>query len=89
MSPSSTLRVRRVTHSWAGLRSFVADHSTVAGFDDRAEDFFWLAGQGGYGIMTSPAMARTTAALITAGALPAELVEHGLAAADLAPGRLR
>ncbi len=86
---ATCFEVRRVAHSWAGLRSFVADKTLVAGFDEQAEGFFWLAGQGGYGIMTSPAMSRATAGLITARSLPADVAEHGLTEADLAPGRLR
>jgi D-arginine dehydrogenase len=60
----TTLQVRRIQSSWAGLRSFVADGDPVVGFDPRAPNFFWLAGQGGYGIMMAPALAR-----IAAGAL--------------------
>ena len=29
----------------------------MVGWDDRAEGFFWLAGQGGYGIQTSLGLA--------------------------------
>ncbi|QGX97227.1 FAD-binding oxidoreductase [Roseovarius faecimaris] len=52
--------VVRPTHSWAGLRSFVSDRSPVAGFAPDAPGFFWLAGQGGYGIQTAPALAALT-----------------------------
>ena len=86
---AADLRVRRIAHKWAGLRSFVADNTPVVGMDEEAAGFFWLAGQGGYGIMTSPAMARAAAGLIISGALPADLAERGLRPADLAPGRLR
>ena len=78
--------IRRIEHSWAGLRSFAPDRTPVAGFDPRAEGFFWLAGQGGYGIMTAPALAAITAHLITGAGLPAWLGEQDPAA--LAPGRL-
>ncbi|MEM7566349.1 MAG: FAD-binding oxidoreductase, partial [Pseudomonadota bacterium] len=61
MEAETTLTVRRIAHSWAGLRSFVADEAPVLGFDGSAEGFFWLAGQGGYGIMMAPALARATA----------------------------
>lgn len=53
----------RPTHSWAGLRSFAPDRSPVCGFDPEAYGFFWLAGQGGYGVQTAPALADLTAAL--------------------------
>jgi D-arginine dehydrogenase len=59
------LGIRRVERSWAGLRTFVADGSPVVGFDPRAEGFFWLAGQGGYGIQTSPALSQLAARLAT------------------------
>ena len=61
---ATTIEVRRIEHQWAGLRSFVSDGSPVVGFDDAAEGFFWLAGQGGYGIKTSPALARACRELI-------------------------
>src|SRR6056297_3352718 len=60
-----TVPVTRVDHSWAGLRSFTADRTPVAGFAPEADGFFWLAGQGGYGVQTAPALARLTAALVT------------------------
>ena len=44
------LSIRRIESRWAGLRSFAPDRTPVAGFDPRAPGFFWLAGQGGYGI---------------------------------------
>jgi D-arginine dehydrogenase len=57
--------VQRVTKSWAGLRSFAPDRLPVYGFDTRVPEFFWCAGQGGYGIQTAPAAARLCASLIT------------------------
>lgn len=56
--------VTRVERSWAGLRTFAPDRTPVAGFDSAAENFFWLAGQGGYGIQTSPALSRLGGQLI-------------------------
>ncbi len=81
------LTVRRIDHSWAGLRSFVADEAPVVGFDAKAEGFFWLAGQGGYGIMMAPALGRATAGLVVSGTWPADLAEHGLRPQDIAPER--
>ena len=86
---AARFRIRRIAHRWAGLRSFVADKVPVVGFDGQAEGFLWLAGQGGYGIQTAPAMARTAAALATGGELPRDVVELGVTPADLAPSRLR
>uniref|UniRef100_UPI003BAB4361 NAD(P)/FAD-dependent oxidoreductase n=1 Tax=Stappia sp. TaxID=1870903 RepID=UPI003BAB4361 len=60
---SVTMEVTRVEHSWAGLRSFVADRNPVVGFAPGADGFFWLAGQGGYGIQAAPALAALASAL--------------------------
>ncbi len=59
------LEVPRVIRRWAGLRTFAPDKTFVVGFDPRTNGFFWLAGQGGYGVQTAPALARLTASLIT------------------------
>ncbi|MDR6635315.1 D-arginine dehydrogenase [Phyllobacterium sp. 1468] len=59
-----TVPVTRVESSWAGLRTFAPDRTPVAGFDGEVDGFFWLAGQGGYGIQTSPALSALSAALI-------------------------
>jgi D-arginine dehydrogenase len=69
-----TVPVNRVERSWAGLRTFAPDRTPVAGFDAAADGFFWLAGQGGYGIQTSPALSALAAALIK-GTAPDPLVE--------------
>jgi D-arginine dehydrogenase len=60
----TTLGIRSVRSSWAGLRSFVPDGGMVISFDDQAPGFFWVAGQGGTGIQTAPAAAALTADLI-------------------------
>ncbi len=88
INEATTLDVRHVRTSWAGLRNFVADRSPVVGFDDAAEGFFWFVGQGGYGIQISPALARVGAALVRDGEVPADLRERGLEAAHLARQRL-
>lgn len=80
--------VRRIGHSWAGLRSFVADESPVLGFDPVVPDFVWHAGQGGYGIMMAPALARAVASLGFEGSLPADFTSLQITAADLGPARL-
>ena len=86
---ATTLEVRRVRAKWAGLRSFVADRSPVVGFDPSAPGFFWLAGQGGYGIQTAPALGRLAAALVLGEGAPAEVMDFGLMLADIAPARLK
>ncbi len=85
---ATTLAVRRIGRKWAGLRSFVKDKTLVAGFAPEAPGFFWLAGQGGYGIMTSPAMGRIAAALVEGKPIPPDIAEAGVTAGDLGPARL-
>jgi len=53
--------VRRVEHSWAGLRTFTPDRSLAFGWDDAASGFMWCVGQGGYGIQTAPAAGKLVA----------------------------
>jgi D-arginine dehydrogenase len=79
--------VHRVSHSWAGLRTFSPDRVPVVGFDPNVAGLFWCAGQGGYGIQTAPALSRTAAALAKNEGLPADIAAEGLAALDLSPGR--
>jgi len=59
-----SIAVTRVETSWAGLRSFAPDRTPVVGFAPESDGFFWLAGQGGYGVQTAPALAVITAALV-------------------------
>jgi len=61
---ATTLDIRSIRSTWAGLRTFAGDRVPVVGFDPEADGFFWCAGQGGTGIQTSPAMASLTADLI-------------------------
>lgn len=84
----TTLQVRRVKHQWAGLRTFVVDKTPVVGFAPDAPGFFWLAGQGGYGIQTAPAMGELAAALVRGLPVPPLLAALGLSFRDLAPERL-
>ena len=85
---ATRLTVSGVCRAWAGLRTFAPDSAPVVGFDSRAEGFFWLAGQGGYGIKTSPALSRACSALITTRRLPEDLLRLGIAASELSPDRL-
>ncbi len=86
---ATTLRIRHVRSSWAGLRSFVPDRRPVVGADPDLPGFFWLAGQGGFGIMTSPGISRAAEGMIVDGRLPEELTALGVTAEDLSPARLR
>ncbi|MEM5493036.1 FAD-binding oxidoreductase [Hoeflea sp. AS16] len=83
------LQIRRIDHKWAGLRSFLPDGDPVAGYAPDAPGFFWLAGQGGYGIQSAPAMARSAAALVRGNDLPGDVADLGVTAAALSPARLR
>ncbi len=85
---ATTVEIRHIRRRWAGLRSFVADRGPVIGMDPELPGFFWLAGQGGFGIMTSPAAARAAAGLLTEGELPADLRSLGLRREELAVERL-
>lgn len=81
------LQIRRIENKWAGLRSFLPDGDPVAGYDNAGEGFFWLAGQGGYGIQSAPAMARSAAALILGRELPEDIVAQGVSGEALSPLR--
>jgi D-arginine dehydrogenase len=80
--------VRRISHSWAGLRSFVPDEGPVVGRDGQVPDFIWHAGQGGYGIMMAPSLARAVAAICADGPMPEDFVKCGLTQDILGPERL-
>ncbi len=85
---ATTLDIRHIRRSWAGLRNFVADRAPVIGEDPGHRGFYWLAGQGGFGIMTAPAAARTVAALVVDGAIPADVGAQGVTAGDFSRVRL-
>jgi D-arginine dehydrogenase len=86
---ATTLNVARVSRSWAGLRTFAADAEPVVGFDGGVDGFFWLAGHGGYGIKTSPALSRACVSLIRERRLPDDLLRLGINASELSPNRFR
>lgn len=83
------LPVRRIVRRWAGLRTFAPDRTPVLGPDPAEPAFLWLAGQGGYGFQTGPALGRAAASLLRTGDLPADMLALGITAAALGPGRLR
>jgi D-arginine dehydrogenase len=85
---ATCLRIRRPAHTWAGLRSFVADGDLVGGFDPVVPGFFWCAAQGGYGIQTSVAMGESCAALARGEILPPRVEHYGVTEAMLSPRRL-
>jgi len=84
---ATTLEIRHIEHRWAGLRTFAPDCRPVAGFDPAAPGFFWLAGQGGFGLQTSPAMARAAEALVMGLAWPEEFTRFAITPDMMAPER--
>jgi len=88
LAAASTLVVKGVRRSWAGLRTFAPDRLPVVGFDPDMPGFFWLAGQGGAGIKTSPALAALTRALVFGEESPGEFGSVGLDPESLDPARL-
>jgi len=85
---ATTLEVRRITHKWAGLRSFVADRSPVVGYDPVKPGFFWLAALGGYGIQTAPALSRVAASLVLDRRLDEDIAAFGVDVQTISPRRL-
>lgn len=86
---ATTLNIERISRKWAGLRSFVADKTPVVGYAPGHEGFFWLVGQGGYGIQTAPGLSRTAAALALGQPVPDDLAAFGVRADALSPERFR
>jgi D-arginine dehydrogenase len=84
---ATTIEVNHLDHSWGGLRTFAPDGSPVVGYDQHTEGFFWLAGQGGYGIQSAPALSRTAAAMVLKQKLPQDVLDAGLNLTDILPER--
>ena len=87
LEQATTVAVSHVAHRWAGLRTFAGDRVPVVGYSGEKEGFFWLAGQGGFGIQTAPAMGRLATDLVLGNALAADFGEQGLTAAMFSPER--
>ena len=85
----TTFQIRRPSHTWAGLRSFVPDGDMVIGWDGQVEGLFWLAAQGGYGIQSAPGYALLARNLALGEPLDAALTAQGVEAAALSPQRIR
>lgn len=84
----TTLTIRRPARTWAGLRCFAPDGELVIGWDPERTAFFWLAGQGGYGIQSAAGAAQLAVALWLGAALPEALRAQGVQVHLLEPGRL-
>jgi D-arginine dehydrogenase len=87
VNEATTLKLRHVRTAWAGLRTFAPDRKPVVGFDPAHPAFFWLAGQGGYGMQTAPALALLAASLIRGDTRSDTLA--GVDPAPISPQRLR
>ena len=93
MQQAMDIPVRRIEHSWAGLRTFTPDGSLAFGWDPQVDGFFWSVGQGGYGIQTAPAAGRLVADLVLrrdpgeAAALAARITPARFATGAAAPTR--
>jgi D-arginine dehydrogenase len=83
------LQIRRPNHSWAGLRSFVADGDMVIGPDPDNPSFFWLAAQGGYGIQSAAGVSELACSQLLGQPTPEALLAEGVDPAQLSPQRLR
>lgn len=90
---ATTLQIRRPSHTWAGLRSFVADGELVVGWDasptGAVPGLFWLAAQGGYGIQSAAGYSLLARNLILGEAVDAALQAQGVDAAVLSPQRMQ
>ena len=58
---------KSIIRKWAGLRTMAPDQTMVIGEDPVVKGFFWLSGQGGSGIETSPAVGQIASDLIIGG----------------------
>ena len=83
----TTMEVSTVSHKWGGLRTFAPDHEPVIGRDPGVENFIWLAGQGGNGVMAGPAAARLAASFAIGSAIPADIAALGITEEGVSPGR--
>ena len=84
---ATTLPIRRISHSWAGLRSFAADELPVIGHAADAPGFVWCAGQGGAGFQTAPALSRIAESAALGLPFPGDCALAGLSPETFAPAR--
>ena len=86
---ATNLNIHRPTSTWAGLRTFAPDGEMVIGFDDACPQFFWLVGQGGYGIQSAAGYSSLAACLLQKQAITPELSACGVDASMFDVQRLR
>jgi D-arginine dehydrogenase len=89
INEATTLGIRAVNSEWTGLRTFAPDRELVIGEDPTARGFFWLAGQGGTGILTSPGYGSLLASLVTSSSLSDDLISSGVDPTLTDPRRFR
>ncbi len=89
INEATTLDIRSIRSSWAGLRTFAPDGAMVIGPDPDDPGFVWCVGQGGTGIQTSPGAGQLVADLCLDGAPGPTFDGIELDLAGLAPGRFR
>lgn len=86
---NTTLKIPRPNHTWAGLRTFSPDKDLVIGLDPLHDGFFWLAGQGGYGIQSAPGVSELVGHLLLDQPLSDTLLKEGVRADVISPARFR
>ena len=84
---ATNFKIKKIDHKWAGLRSFFPDRTPVVGEDPHIPGFYWLAGQGGYGIQTSPGISKIIECLITGKKWPEYLTNNLITPETLSPKR--
>jgi D-arginine dehydrogenase len=87
LTENTIIDPKQIDSKWAGLRTFAPDGSPVIGYDPLMPNFFWCAGQGGYGIQTAPAWARLTAALVQRLDVPQDMLDHEMDISIYDPAR--
>lgn len=89
INEATTLDIATVNSEWAGLRTFAPDRDLVIGEDPTARGFFWLVGQGGIGIQTSPAYGKLLACLVTGEDIPEHFSRVDVDPERTSPARFR
>ena len=85
---ATNFKIKKIDHKWAGLRSFFPDRTPIVGEDPLESNFYWLAGQGGYGIQTAPGISKIIECLITGKKWPNYLSDLSIKPETLSPNRL-
>jgi D-arginine dehydrogenase len=85
---ATNFKIKKIDHKWAGLRSFFPDRTPIVGEDPLESNFYWLAGQGGYGIQTAPGISKIIECLITGKKWPNYLSDLSIKPETLSPNRI-